>query len=68
MAMSANAMLTGISCPQCDQGRLGVLRSCGRVRLCCNQCSHQFQIHEVADRLDDRAEEILSRWTCIIYD
>jgi len=36
--------------------------------MACDQCDRRFQIHEVADRLDEQAEEILSRWNCIIYD
>jgi hypothetical protein len=34
----------------------------------CQTCGHEYQIHEVADQLDVETEEILSRWTCIIYD
>lgn len=60
--------LTGISCPKCGKGYLEIVRSCGRVRMVCGSCGGQYQIHEVAHLLDEQAEEILSRWTAIIYD
>jgi len=34
----------------------------------CRRCGHEFQIHEVADILDEETEEILSRYTALIYD
>ncbi len=34
----------------------------------CNGCRHEYQIHEVADQLDPETEEILERYTAIIYD
>ncbi|MFH7327019.1 dual CXXC motif small (seleno)protein [Desulfurivibrio sp. C05AmB] len=63
----ATRMSTTMGCPRC-KGLLTIMRSCGRVRMACDQCDRRFQIHEVADRLDEQAEEILSRWNCIIYD
>lgn len=65
--MYATAFPTTMTCPDCE-GKLSILRSCGRVRMGCGQCRRQFQIHEVADRLDEQAEEVLSRWNSIIYD
>lgn len=65
--MSGNAIATTMRCPACE-GVLSILRSCGRVRMACGHCQHQYRIHEVADRLDEQAEEVLSRWTSIIYD
>jgi uncharacterized protein YbaR (Trm112 family) len=56
-----------MQCPECE-GKLEVARSCRRVRMCCAACGHEFQIHEVADRLDAEAEELLSRYTAVIYD
>lgn len=56
-----------MQCKKCP-GKLEVSRSCRRVRMRCKKCGHEYQIHEVADRLDEETEEILSRWTCIIYD
>lgn len=56
-----------MQCKKCD-GKLEVKRSCGRVRMCCSKCKHEFQIHEVADRLDAETETILERYTCLIYD
>lgn len=54
-------------CKKC-QGPLEVSRSCRRVRMRCRRCGHEFQIHEVADILDEETEEILSRYTALIYD
>ncbi|MFU8818725.1 MAG: dual CXXC motif small (seleno)protein [Desulfurivibrio sp.] len=65
--MPGTSIPTTMTCPTCA-GLLDILRSCGRVRMGCRQCQRQYQIHEVADRLDERAEEVLSRWTAIIYD
>lgn len=56
-----------MKCKRC-QGRLEVLRACRKVRLRCAGCGHEYQIHEVADQLDQETEEILSRYTSIIYD
>ncbi len=56
-----------MQCKDC-QGKLKVKRSCWRVRMKCQQCGHEFHIHEVADQLDDETEEILGRWTSIVYD
>lgn len=56
-----------MQCKKCP-GTLEVVRSCRRIRLRCRKCAHEFQIHEVADRLDEETEEILSRYTVLIYD
>jgi hypothetical protein len=34
----------------------------------CTGCGQLYQIHEVAADLDDEAEELLARYTSIIYD
>jgi hypothetical protein len=34
----------------------------------CQKCGCEFHIHEVADQLDRETEEILERYTVIIYD
>ena len=57
-----------MQCKKCNKGKLEVARSCWRVRLKCEKCHHEFQIHEVADILDEETEELLSRYTSIIYD
>jgi DNA-directed RNA polymerase subunit M/transcription elongation factor TFIIS len=56
-----------MQCKEC-RGRLEVLRMCRRVRMKCGKCGKEYQIHEVADQLDPETEEILSRYTCIVYD
>ncbi|MEW6221307.1 MAG: dual CXXC motif small (seleno)protein [Thermodesulfobacteriota bacterium] len=56
-----------MDCKRCD-GRLEVVRRCRMVRLRCSRCGHEFQIHEVADRLDAETEALLERYTAIIYD
>ena len=56
-----------MKCKNCD-GQLEIARSCRRVRMRCRKCQTEFQIHEVADRLDEATEERLSYYTSIIYD
>jgi len=56
-----------MKCKQCE-GRLEVVRMCSKVRMCCTRCRHEYQIHEVADRLDAETEALLERYTSIIYD
>lgn len=56
-----------MQCKKCP-GTLEVARSCRRIRMRCQRCSHEYQIHEVADRLDAETEEILARYTVLIYD
>ena len=56
-----------MQCKKC-QGKLEVQRACRRVRMKCTACGHEYQIHEVADQLDEETEAILERWTCIVYD
>lgn len=41
---------------------------CRRIRLRCNDCHKEYHIHEVASDLDRETEEILERYTAIIYD
>ncbi len=56
-----------MKCKKC-KGTLEVLRRCRQVRLKCNTCHHEYQIHEVASDLDRATEAILERYTSIIYD
>lgn len=56
-----------MKCKKCT-GKLEVHRSCRRVRLRCTVCGQEYQIHEVATDLDRETEEILERYTAIIYD
>jgi len=56
-----------MKCMEC-RGKLKVHRSCRRVRLRCTLCNKEYQIHEVAGDLDRETEEILERYTAIIYD
>ena len=57
-----------MKCKNCTTGTLEVARSCWRIRMRCRNCGKEFQIHEVADILDAETEELLSRYTSIIYD
>jgi len=34
----------------------------------CTECGNEYQIHEVASDLDKETEEILEKYTAIIYD
>lgn len=56
-----------MQCKKC-QGKLEVQRRCRQVRMRCTTCGQEYQIHEVADQLDRETEEILERYTAIIYD
>lgn len=56
-----------MTCRKC-QGELAVKRSCGRVRMKCNSCLVEYQIHEVASELDDKTIAILENYNAIIYD
>ena len=56
-----------MQCKKCS-GILEVARACRQVRMRCTKCGHQYQIHEVADQLDEATEEILCKYTSIIYD
>jgi uncharacterized protein (DUF983 family) len=56
-----------MKCPDCG-GRLEVVRACRKVAMKCQECGREYRIHEVADQLDPETEEILGRWTAIIYD
>ncbi|WP_267313786.1 hypothetical protein [Desulfosediminicola flagellatus] len=41
---------------------------CRRVRMRCTGCKKEYHIHEVASDLDEETEEILARYTTIVYD
>ncbi|MBU1139178.1 MAG: hypothetical protein KKD01_14710 [Proteobacteria bacterium] len=56
-----------MKCRKCNE-KLEVLRQCRRIRLRCTGCKQEYQIHEVASDLDRETEEILERYTAIIYD
>lgn len=56
-----------MQCRDCGH-KLEVVRRCRQVRLKCNGCNREFQIHEVAQDLDQETEKLLERYTCIIYD
>jgi DNA-directed RNA polymerase subunit M/transcription elongation factor TFIIS len=56
-----------MQCRKCGH-TLEVNRRCRQVRLKCSGCGHEYQIHEVAADLDQETEELLERYTCIIYD
>lgn len=56
-----------MQCKKCS-GKLEVARSCRRIRLRCTKCSAEYQIHEVADKLDAEMEEKLAQYTVLIYD
>lgn len=56
-----------MKCPHCSE-KLEVHRMCRRVRMRCTGCKKEYQIHEVAELLDEETEELLSRYTSIIYD
>lgn len=56
-----------MKCKKCA-GELEVHRCCRRMRMRCTACGHEYQIHEVADQLDEKTEAILARYNVIIYD
>lgn len=56
-----------MNCEKCGD-KLEVVRRCRQVRLQCRGCMKEYQIHEVASRLDSETEEELSKYTTIIYD
>jgi DNA-directed RNA polymerase subunit RPC12/RpoP len=56
-----------ITCEKCG-GKLEVVRRCRQVRLKCSGCRREFEIHEVASRLDSATEAILGQYPTIIYD
>lgn len=56
-----------MQCEKCGD-TLEVVRRCRQVRLRCRGCLKEFQVHEVAARLDSETEEELSKYTAIIYD
>ena len=56
-----------MKCKKCE-GKLEILRMCRKIRMQCSECRQEYQIHEIADQLDPETEEILERYTVIIYD
>ncbi len=56
-----------MKCKICS-GKLEVHRLCRKVRMRCTACGKEYQIHEVASELDPETEEILARYTAIVYD
>lgn len=56
-----------MKCKECS-GQLEVHRMCRKVRMRCNRCKKEYQIHEVASDLDQETEALLERYTSIIYD
>lgn len=56
-----------MKCKEC-KGKLEVLRRCRKVRMQCKECGREYHVHEVADQLDRETEELLERYTVIIYD
>ena len=56
-----------MKCPTC-KGELEVVRMCRRVRMRCTSCGKEYHIHEVAKDLDAETEELLGRYTSIVYD
>jgi hypothetical protein len=56
-----------MQCKECGK-KLEVVRRCRQVRLKCAGCRKEYQIHEVAADLDGETEELLAKYTSIIYD
>ncbi len=56
-----------MKCEKCNE-KLEVVRRCRQVRLKCKGCQKEYQIHEVASRLDEKTEAELNQYTSIIYD
>ncbi len=56
-----------MKCKKCA-AKLEVHRMCRKVRMRCSSCKQEYQIHEVASELDRETEEILEKYTAIIYD
>ena len=56
-----------MQCEKCGD-KLEVIRRCRQVRLKCQGCKREYQVHEVASRLDPETEAILNLYTSIIYD
>ena len=59
--------MPGMKCKKCS-AKLEILRMCRKVRMKCSKCGREYQINEVADQLDSETEELLARYTAIIYD
>jgi uncharacterized protein YbaR (Trm112 family) len=56
-----------MKCHHCE-GKLEIQRRCRQVRLHCAECNREYQINEVAHLLDAETEDLLGRYTAIIYD
>jgi len=56
-----------MTCKRCGE-KLEVVRRCRQVRLKCTGCRAEYQVHEVASRLDAETEAVLEQYTAIIYD
>jgi hypothetical protein len=56
-----------MKCDHCGY-KLEVIRRCRQVRLRCTGCRKEYQIHEVASQLDKETEDILGKYTSIVYD
>ena len=56
-----------MKCREC-KADLEVLRQCRRVRMRCTGCNREYQIHEIAQDLDQETEKLLEKYTVIIYD
>ncbi len=54
-------------CKKC-LGKLEVYRMCRKIRMRCKECRQEYHIHEVADELDPETEQLLEKYTCIVYD
>ncbi len=52
---------TGVTCPACGQGQLLVHAFCLRTWLSCPGCEADFNLAELARRLDDEAFATLER-------
>ncbi|MDJ0622632.1 MAG: dual CXXC motif small (seleno)protein [Desulfocapsaceae bacterium] len=56
-----------MKCKKCS-GKLEVYRACRKVAMRCTLCNQEYQIHEIASELDQQTEELLERYSAIIYD
>jgi len=65
--MYDNPGVCPMKCRKCN-GKLEILRRCRKIRMQCQRCRREYQIHEIADQLDSETEEMLEHFTAIIYD
>jgi hypothetical protein len=56
-----------MKCRKC-KGQLEVLRVCRKICMQCKECGKEYLIHEIVQELDKETEELLSRYTSLIYD